>query len=156
MTSLTHQYKCSKNVRKAPFSTGSRNLHFDQKFGSFGSKYRASMHLYSQKSIGRSGNWHKVKIFRKPPFVEIWLKFFHLSLLLLNLDLRRGSIPFWCLSNDWSRDTVKTKTLPIVSLSFFCELSVYVACDTSNWSLETTDLRNNHFETNWSSDRKLE
>ena len=41
------------------------------------------------------------------------------------------------------------KNLLIVSWSLFCELLVHVTCDTSNWSLETPDLRNNHFETNW-------
>ena len=33
----------------------------------------------------------------------------------------------------WQNDT---KNLPIVSWNFFCELLVYVTCDTSNWSPE--------------------
>ena len=48
------------------------------------------------------------------------------------------------------------ENLPIVSRNFFCEFLVYVKCDTSNWSPEGTDIKNNHFETNWSSGRKLE
>ena len=51
---------------------------------------------------------------------------------------------------------IDQENLPIVSWNFFCELLVYVTCDTSNWSPEGTDLKNNHIETNWSSDRKLE
>ena len=53
----------------------------------------------------------------------------------------------------WLNDN---KNLPIVSWRLFCELLVFVTCDTSNWSLEATDLRNNHFETNWLPDRKLD
>ena len=69
---------------------------------------------------------------------------------------------YWCfvfnfmlliiLGVTWQNDN---KNLPIVSLNFFCELSVSVTCDTSNWSSEGTDLKNTYFTTNWSSDRKL-
>ena len=53
----------------------------------------------------------------------------------------------------WQNDN---KNLPILSWNFFCEWLVYVTCDISNWSLEDTHLKNSQFETNWSSDRKLE
>ena len=53
----------------------------------------------------------------------------------------------------WQNDY---KNLPVVPWSFFCELLLYVTYDTLNWSLESTDLKNNHFEANWWSDRKLE
>ena len=53
----------------------------------------------------------------------------------------------------WLNDN---KNLPIVSWNSFCELLVYVTCNTSNWSSEGTDFSYSHFETNWSSDRKLE
>ena len=50
----------------------------------------------------------------------------------------------------------ENENLVIVSWNFFCELLVYVTCDTSNWSSEGTDIKNSHFETNWPSGRKLE
>ena len=53
----------------------------------------------------------------------------------------------------WQNDY---KNLPIVPWSFFCELLLYVTYNTLNWSLESTDLKNNHFEPSWWSDRKLE
>ena len=52
----------------------------------------------------------------------------------------------------WQNDY---KNLPIVPWSFFCELLLYVTYNTLNWSLESTDLKNNHFELSWWSDRKL-
>ena len=70
---------------------------------------------------------------------------------------------FWCFVCNiilfiisgvtWLNDN---KNLPIVSWNFFCESLVYVTCNTSNWSPEGTDFSNSFFETNWSSDRKLE
>ena len=69
---------------------------------------------------------------------------------------------FWCFVCNlilliisvitWQNDN---KNLPIVSWNFFCELLLYVTCDTSNWSPEGSDLKNSHVKTNRSSDRKL-
>ena len=53
----------------------------------------------------------------------------------------------------WQNDY---KNLPVVSWSFFCELLLYVTYDTLNESLESSDLKNNHFEANWWSDRRSE
>ena len=54
----------------------------------------------------------------------------------------RNFMLFIILGVTWLNDN---KNLPIVSWNFFCELLVYVTCDTSNWSPEGTDPKNIHF-----------
>ena len=70
-------------------------------------KGRVYLHSFSQNSIRRSGNWHKVNFFRKPWFEKLWLEFLLFSLLSLNVDLLSGHPLLCCLSVDKSRDTVK-------------------------------------------------
>ena len=102
-----HQWECSKTFRIRPFQTDSKSIDFDNFSGFYMSNHKGFGYSFSQNSIGRSGNWQKVKNVRIGPFEEFWLNLFVNGLLSLYVELVRGFGSFWCLSVDKSRDTVK-------------------------------------------------
>ena len=102
-----HQWERSKNFRQAPFRTYSKIIYFTHLSNFYMAKCKRYMHPFSQNSMGRSGNWQKVKIFRQLPFEEYWLDFLFFGLFSPNVEFLRRYKPFWCLSVDESCDTVK-------------------------------------------------
>ena len=68
-----HQWEYSKTFRIRPFQTGSKSINFDRCSGFFMSNHKGFGNSFSQNSIGRSGNWQKVKNVRVGPFEEFCL-----------------------------------------------------------------------------------
>ena len=101
------QWRHPKNFRKVSLPNGSKNIHSNHYSDFLMDKDRVHLHSFSQDSIRRSGNWHKVNYFHKLSFEKLWLEFFIFTFLSLNIEFLRGYFLFWCLSVDESRDTVK-------------------------------------------------
>ena len=57
-----YQWRQPKTSRELPLQISSKNVHFDHYSGILMHKCSGHMHSFSQNSIGRSGNWQKVKI----------------------------------------------------------------------------------------------
>ena len=59
------QWRHPKNFRKVSLPNGSKNGHFNHFSDISVDKCRVYLHSFSQDSVGRSGNWHKVIFFAR-------------------------------------------------------------------------------------------